>query len=125
MFLTIKQCTELFEIELLICIKMDLALNNLQRLTCHETQTTNQPYDPNFDLINVFNLKKEQNSLQWCCIENTIVHKTNTINLQAGFYSVSAVPTKLIVMVYGILKDVNNKKWIKTTHDVQNFIDTQ
>ena len=32
MFLTIKLCTygELFEIELFICIKMDLALNNLQ-----------------------------------------------------------------------------------------------
>ena len=28
----------LFEIELFICIKMDLALNNLQRLICHKTQ---------------------------------------------------------------------------------------
>ena len=26
-----------------ILIKMDLALNNLQRLICHKTQTTNQP----------------------------------------------------------------------------------
>ena len=25
-----------------ICIKMDLALNNLQRLICHKTQTNNQ-----------------------------------------------------------------------------------
>ena len=33
---------ELFEIELIICIKMDLALNNPQRLICHKTQTTNQ-----------------------------------------------------------------------------------
>ena len=31
------------EIELTICIKMDLALNNLQRLICHKTQPTNQP----------------------------------------------------------------------------------
>ena len=31
--------TELFEIELFIYIKMDLALNNLQRLICHEIQT--------------------------------------------------------------------------------------
>ena len=42
MFLTIKLCThaktELFEIELIICLKMDLALNNSQRLICHETQ---------------------------------------------------------------------------------------
>ena len=46
MFLTIKLhlCwTELFQIELIIYIKMDLALNNLQRLICHETQPTNQP----------------------------------------------------------------------------------
>ena len=35
--------TELFKIELIICIKMDLALNNLQRLICHKTQTNNQP----------------------------------------------------------------------------------
>ena len=34
----------MFEIELPICIKMDLALNNLQRLICHKTQTTNQHY---------------------------------------------------------------------------------
>ena len=33
----------MFEIELVICIKMDLALNNLQRLICHKTQPTNQP----------------------------------------------------------------------------------
>ena len=31
---------ELFEIELAICIKMDLALNNLQRLIWHKTQPT-------------------------------------------------------------------------------------
>ena len=43
MILTIKlySCeTELIEIELIISIKMDLALNNLQRLTCHKTQST-------------------------------------------------------------------------------------
>ena len=47
MFLTIKtvySCkTELFEIELIIYIKMDLALYNLQRLICHKPQPTNQP----------------------------------------------------------------------------------
>ena len=31
----------MFEIELIICIKMDLALNNLQKLICHKTQLTN------------------------------------------------------------------------------------
>ena len=30
------------EIELIICIKMDLVLNNLQRLICYKTQPTNQ-----------------------------------------------------------------------------------
>ena len=39
MFLTIKLSThaELFEIELIICIKMNLALNNLQMLICLKT----------------------------------------------------------------------------------------
>ena len=32
---------ELFEIELIIHIKIDLALNNLQSLICHKTQPTN------------------------------------------------------------------------------------
>ena len=32
----------MFEIELIICIIMDLALNNLQKLICHKTQTNNQ-----------------------------------------------------------------------------------
>ena len=32
--------TELFEIELISYIKMDLALNNLKRLICHKTQQT-------------------------------------------------------------------------------------
>ena len=35
--------TELFGIELIICIKIDLALNNLQRLICHKTQKTKPP----------------------------------------------------------------------------------
>ena len=34
---------ELFEIELIIHIKMDLVLNNLQRLICPKTQPTNHP----------------------------------------------------------------------------------
>ena len=43
MFLTIKLYsynTELFEVELIICVKMDLALNNQQKFLCHKTQTT-------------------------------------------------------------------------------------
>ena len=46
MFLTIKLFThaKLFEIELITCIKIDLALNNLQRLICYKTQTTNYTF---------------------------------------------------------------------------------
>ena len=36
--------TELFKIELIICIKMDLALNNLQRLISYKTQPTIREY---------------------------------------------------------------------------------
>ena len=32
----------MFETELFICIKIDLTLNNQQKLICHKTQTTNQ-----------------------------------------------------------------------------------
>ena len=43
MFLKIKLCTyaklKFFEIELFIYIKIDLALNNLQRLIWHKDQT--------------------------------------------------------------------------------------
>ena len=42
--------TELFETELIICIKMDLGLNNLQRLIGHKTQTTSQPNTNNLQL---------------------------------------------------------------------------
>ena len=34
----------MFEIELIICIKMDLAFNNLHGLICHKTPTTKQPH---------------------------------------------------------------------------------
>ena len=40
--LDLFESTKLFEIELIIWIKIDLALNNLQRLICYVTQTTNQ-----------------------------------------------------------------------------------
>ena len=35
----------MFEIELIICIKMDLALNNLQRLICHKIQPIKPPFN--------------------------------------------------------------------------------
>ena len=37
--------TNLFEIELIIYIKMDLALNNPQRLICHKIQTKPFKYE--------------------------------------------------------------------------------
>ena len=43
MFWPIKLLTiKLLEIELFICIKMDLALKNAQSLICHKTQKTNK-----------------------------------------------------------------------------------
>ena len=54
MFLTIKMCTHaklnFLKIELSICIKMDLALDNRQMLICHKTQPTNQ----NFFFADIF-----------------------------------------------------------------------
>ena len=42
----------MFEIELIICITMDLALKNLQRLICYKTQTIHQPTF--CDLLGIF-----------------------------------------------------------------------
>ena len=61
MFLTVKLylcLTELFEIELIIYIKMDLALNNLQRLICHKTQQTKQPTNENFMKIPFYFIRR-------------------------------------------------------------------
>ena len=53
----------LFELELFICLKMDLALNNLQRLICHKTQTnnhTNKQTNPfRKDFLNKMGTRKE------------------------------------------------------------------
>ena len=37
--------------ELMICIKMDLALNNLQKLICHKTQPTNLNKNQTHNLV--------------------------------------------------------------------------
>ena len=53
MFLTIKlhlYKTELFEIELFICIKMDLALNYRQRLIYHKQTNKQTNKEGLFDL---------------------------------------------------------------------------
>ena len=46
MHLTYKLCTHaklnFLKIEQTICIKMDLALNNIKRLICHKTEPTNK-----------------------------------------------------------------------------------
>ena len=49
---------ELFKIELFICIKMDLASNNLQRLICLKTQTSIQinRNEIKFELISARNI---------------------------------------------------------------------
>ena len=54
MFLTIKLCIyaklNCFPIEQIIYIKMNLALNNLQRLICHKTKQT-KPNQTKFVLV--------------------------------------------------------------------------
>ena len=66
-FLTLKLylcLTELFEIELIICIKMNLALNNLQRLICHKPkQPTNQINAQKFSLS--FSCLAKKNKASW------------------------------------------------------------
>ena len=47
---------ELFKLELFICIKMDLALNNLQGLICHKTQRNKQTNKKSW--CNVYHCKK-------------------------------------------------------------------
>ena len=55
MFFIIKLFTELFEIEVTISIKMDLALNNLQWLICNKTQPTKQRYLKSFECVQKLN----------------------------------------------------------------------
>ena len=50
--------TELFEIELIICIKMDLALNNRQRCIFLKTRTKNQTISLQIHLTSAFNPNK-------------------------------------------------------------------
>ena len=55
-----KLCTHaklnLFEIELIIYLKVDLALNNQQRLICHKTQTTDQPTNQNISTDSIIRI---------------------------------------------------------------------
>ena len=74
MFLTIKQFTHaelnFLKIELTICIKMDLALNNLQRLICHKNSTnqpTNQPLNQHTEFLFYCHFQVT------CSVETTII----------------------------------------------------
>ena len=56
----------MFEIELIICMKMDFALNKLQGLICHKNQPTNQPKELTVNKIhcaNNFIFEKTQQSV--------------------------------------------------------------
>ena len=46
--------------QLIICLKMDLALNNLQRLICHKTQQTKKDLQKNVAGLRVSNDKEEK-----------------------------------------------------------------
>ena len=50
----------MFEIDLIICIKMDLELNNLRRLICRKTQTNQPVNEEDFSaIIKLENLQME------------------------------------------------------------------
>ena len=44
----------MFEIELIICIKMDLAFNNVQKIICYKNRPTDQPTNENEGIVNWF-----------------------------------------------------------------------
>ena len=46
----------MFKIELIICIKMDVTLNNQQRLICHKNLPTNQPTNQGLQYTDSLNL---------------------------------------------------------------------
>ena len=68
--------TELFKIELFICIKMDLALNNLQRLVYHKTTT--------IELFICIKMDLALNNLQSLICHST---KSNETKSFISFYS--------------------------------------
>ena len=62
--------TELFEIELFICMKMDLALNNLQRLICQKKKP-NKEKKNKFIIINILKgEKKTKSSTNYLFLQN-------------------------------------------------------
>ena len=72
--ITIKMKTIVWK---LLMMKMDLALNNLQRLICHKNQPTNQP---TWMLIKYMEKKLHKNAM--CCFEQileAIPHKTAVV----------------------------------------------
>ena len=58
----------MFEMELIICIKMYLALNNLQMLIRHKTQTTNQPLHHYLNWFKI-HLKDKISLINWLIVK--------------------------------------------------------
>ena len=78
--------TELFEIELLICIKMDLAINNLQMLICHKPKQTNKQtkliFLQNTNCEKVSRLKLYLPWEKWTMTKTLIFLKNISLNIQ-------------------------------------------
>ena len=87
----------MLEIELIICIEMGLALNNLQRLICHKTHTTNWP---NY-------WKLFPNVFFFFCTIIVLINFTQEVKLCHGF---PFFPAEEIVLF-----------WIKTFLILKNF----
>ena len=77
---------------------MDLALNNLERLICHKTQPTNQPYLLTFFLGKLFLVSILHNRVFMIYTVNTILISvsffTNWYKLIVAFWLVNACNIK-------------------------------
>ena len=94
-----------------IFIKMDLALNNLQRLICHKTQTTNQPTKEYMIPYNnkLFVLRI---GLFWfICLMGYLMPKPSAVKRD----------WKIHIFPLGISPKVNVKVWLEYEHSDFDF----
>ena len=82
--------TDLFETELFICKKMNLAFNNLKWLIWDKIQTTNQPFGKLFDIdlyiyIYIYQTCINQYERKWQMIADSIYLKEKKKNIYISF----------------------------------------
>ena len=102
--------TELFKIKQFICIKMDLSLNNLQRLICHKTQTkkkqqANKPNNTDFifmqKTIKIFFLIFLKILLiHWITLTHTHTHTHTHIHIYIYIYIYISIYIYIYIYIY-------------------------